>query len=103
MRCSFGGACWGALYETSGRGWSTNARTRMPLGRSSCRPSCCASTTLSIFHVGMKSRAPIQPEAEGTLTFSLWVWGNCMGESGDAFITLITGLAIAAASLFRLA
>src|SRR5262245_41726811 len=58
----------------------------MPLGRSSCRRSYCASTTLSIFHVGMKSRAAIQPEAEGTLTLSLMCLGELHGRELDSII-----------------
>jgi hypothetical protein len=65
---------------------------------------CCASTTLSIFHAGMKGRARISSEAERTLAFGhLAFRGNCMGETllllscGAAFIT---GLVIVAANLF---
>jgi hypothetical protein len=65
---------------------------------------CCASTTLSIFHAGMKGRAEIPPEAGTTLAFAHSAFrGNCMGEillllsCGAAFIT---GLVIVAVSLF---
>ena len=34
------------------------------------RPCCCASTTLTIFHAGMKGRARIRPPAEGTFAFA---------------------------------
>ena len=52
---------------------------------------------------GDKSRARIQPQAEGTVAFAHWLGGNCMGENlilfscGAAFIT---GLVITAASIF---
>jgi hypothetical protein len=67
-------------------------------------PWCCTSTTLSIFLLGSKCRARIQPEAGRTLAGEedLTAWGNCMGETllliscGAAFIT---GLVIAVASL----
>jgi hypothetical protein len=72
---------------------------RVNLGR-----RCCAITTLRIFCFRSKDRARIQPEAESTLGFAHRLVGrHCMGETllllscGAAFIT---GLAIAAASLF---
>jgi hypothetical protein len=52
---------------------------------------------------GIKGRARIQPEQARTLAFAHGLGGNCMGETllllscGAAFIT---GLVIAAASLF---
>ncbi len=57
----------------------------------------------SAFFAGIKGGARIQPEAERTLAFAHGLGGNCMGETllllscGAAFIT---GLVIAAASLF---
>ncbi len=64
---------------------------------------CCTSTTLFQHLAGIKGRARIKPEAEGTLVFAHGLRGNCMGGTllllscGAAFIT---GLVIAAASLF---
>jgi hypothetical protein len=55
------------------------------------------------FFARIKGRVRIQPEAERTLAFAHSLRGNCMGETllllscGAAFIT---GLVIAAASLF---
>jgi hypothetical protein len=63
--------------------------------------ACCTGTTLRSFCFRSRRRARIQPEAESTLGFG--VGGTCMDESllllscGAAFIT---GLVIAAASLF---
>src|SRR5439155_4868237 len=42
---------------------------------------CCASTTLSIFHAGMKGRARIQPRRERTLAFAHGLWGDLDGRN----------------------
>jgi hypothetical protein len=62
-----------------------------------------AATQHSAFFAGIEGGARIQPEAERTLAFAHGLRGSCMGETllllscGAAFIT---GLVIAAASLF---
>jgi hypothetical protein len=74
----------------------------VPANAGSIRPSCCASTTLSIFCWDQRPR-PISARGGEDTRLCSWPWGNCMGETllllscGAAFIT---GLVIAAVSLF---
>jgi hypothetical protein len=91
-------AAW-LLAARAAPGDASSRSIRTSLGR-----RCCAVTTLRIFCFRSEDRARIQPETESTLGFAhRLVRRHCMGETllllscGAAFIT---GLAIAAASLF---
>jgi hypothetical protein len=58
------------------------ARTQRAQGGSAAIV-CCASTTHSIFHAGLKSRAQIRPEAWGTLPFAHGFGGELHGRKLD--------------------
>jgi hypothetical protein len=90
--------CRHGCRNADGRPSRCRGRNSRPL----CARSCCATTTLSDLLLGWKAAPKFSLRGKGGSPV-LWPWGNCMGENllllscGAAFIT---GLVIAAASLF---